>query len=200
MAIKSNKKIDFEYEFESGESVFSIWLRLYEAADVGMSIGVLDEEGEIAISFPISMFSEVTDFLVSQGVIETKKSLSSALPVQKTIPSKQGILPKPRIVSSKPSFKSKPIVKPTVVDLENDNQDDLSEYPEEVRDRILEEQERLNSIHNAVEGSVPAMSLSSNAEQQDLPEEEAKNILQERQSAMQKAKNSIKKIKRKEDE
>jgi hypothetical protein len=56
MAIKSNKKIDFEYEYVNGDAVFSIWLRLYESADCGMSIGVLDENGENSITINVFVF------------------------------------------------------------------------------------------------------------------------------------------------
>jgi len=200
MAIKSNKKIDFEYEYVNGEAVFSIWLRLYESADCGMSIGVLDENGEIAISFPIGMFAEVTDFLIAQGVLEGRRTVSATLPVQKTVTQKPSSLPKPRLVSSRPISKPKTSNGPTIVDLEQDGGDDLSEYPEEVREQIRQEQARLNDIQNAIDGATPTMSLSAAAEQTELPEEEAKNILQERQAALKRAQGAAKKIRKRDDE
>ncbi len=200
MAIKSNKKIDFEYEYVNGDAVFSIWLRLYESADCGMSIGVLDENGEIAISFPIGMFAEVTDFLIAQGVLEGRRTVSASLPVQKTVTQKPSSLPKPRLVSSRPISKPKISSGPTIVDLEQDGGDDLSEYPEEVREQIRQEQARLNDIQNAIDGATPTMSLSAAAEQTELPEEEAKNILQERQAALKRAQGAAKKIRKRDDE
>lgn len=200
MAIKSNKKIDFEYEYVNGDAVFSIWLRLYESADCGMSIGVLDENGEIAISFPIGMFAEVTDFLIAQGVLEGRRTVSASLPVQKTVTQKPSSLPKPRLVSSRPISKSKISSGPTIVDLEQDGGDDLSEYPEEVREQIRQEQARLNDIQSAIDGATPTMSLSAAAEQTELSEEEAKNILQERQAALKRAQGAAKKIRKRDDE
>lgn len=200
MAIKSNKKIDFEYEYVNGDAVFSIWLRLYESADCGMSIGVLDENGEIAISFPIGMFAEVTDFLIAQGVLEGRRTVSASLPVQKTVTQKPSSLPKPRLVSSRPISKPKISSGPTIVDLEQDGGDDLSEYPEEVREQIRQEQARLNDIQSAIDGATPTMSLSAAAEQTELSEEEAKNILQERQAALKRAQGAAKKIRKRDDE
>jgi hypothetical protein len=200
MAIKSNKKIDFEYEYVNGDAVFSIWLRLYESADCGMSIGVLDENGEIAISFPVGMFAEITDFLIAQGVLEGKRTVSASLPVQKTVAQKSSSLPRPRLVSSRPIFKPKNITNgPTIVNLEQDDGDDLSEYPEAVREQIRQEQARLNDIQNAIDGATPAMSLSAAADQTELTEEEARNILQERQIALKKAQDVTKKIKKRDD-
>ena len=200
MAIKSNKKIDFEYEYVNGDAVFSIWLRLYESADCGMSIGVLDENGEIAISFPIGMFAEVTDFLIAQGVLEGRRTVSASLPVQKTVTQKPSSLPKPRLVSSRPISKPKISSGPTIGDLEQDGGDDLSEYPEEVREQIRQEQARLNDIQSAIDGATPTMSLSAAAEQTELSEEEAKNILQERQAALKRAQGAAKKIRKRDDE
>jgi len=200
MAIKSNKKIDFEYEYVNGDAVFSIWLRLYESADCGMSIGVLDENGEIAISFPIGMFAEVTDFLIAQGVLEGRRTVSASLPVQKTVTQKPSSLPKPRLVSSRPISKPKISSGPTIVDLEQDGGDDLSEYPEEVREQIRQEQARLKDIQSAIDGATPTMSLSAAAEQTELSEEEAKNILQERQAALKRAQGAAKKIRKRDDE
>lgn len=201
MAIKSNKKIDFEYEYVNGDAVFSIWLRLYESADCGMSIGVLDEHGEIAISFPVGMFAEITDFLISQGVLEGRRTVSASLPVQKTVTQKTSSLPKPRLVSSRPISKPKIVNnQPTVVDLEQDGEDDLSEYPEEVREQIRQEQARLIEIQNSLDGVTPTMSLSSSVEQTELPEEEAKTILQERQAALKRAQSGAKKIRKRDEE
>lgn len=201
MAIKSNKKIDFEYEYVNGDAVFSIWLRLYESADCGMSIGVLDENGEIAISFPVGMFAEITDFLINQGVLEGRRTVSASLPVQKTVTQKPSSLPKPRLVSSRPISKPKTATNgPTIVDLEQDGGDDLSEYPEAVREQIRQEQARLNDIQSAIDGATPTMSLSAAAEQTELPEEEAKNILQERQAALKRAQGAAKKIKKRDDD
>jgi hypothetical protein len=202
MAIKPNKKIDFEYEYVSGDSVLSIWLRLYESSDCGMSIGVLDENGEIAISFPVNMFAEITDFLISQGVIENRRTISSSLPVQKTVVQKSSSLPKPKLVSSRPISKPKVTNNtPVVVDLEQDeNEDDLSEYPESIRDQIRQEQDRISEIQKAVDNATPIMALSSTVEQTDIPEEEAENILKERQAALRRAQSSPKKIKKREED
>lgn len=200
MAIKSNKKIDFEYEYGSGDSLFSVWLRLYEAPDCGMSIGILDENGDIAISFPVSMFSEITEFLISQGIIEGKAPSQSFLPTQKTVQKKTISLPKPRLVSSSPLYKKAPM-RPTKVDLEQDDADEFSDYPEEIREQLIREQERLNNIQSALEGATPTMSLSSPSEQEEeLPEEEAKNMLEERKAALNRSKAVAKKIKRRDDE
>jgi peptidoglycan biosynthesis protein MviN/MurJ (putative lipid II flippase) len=54
-------------------------------------------------------------------------------------------------------------------------------------------------FQNAIDGATPAMSLSAAADQTELTEEEARNILQERQIALKKAQDVTKKIKRRDD-
>jgi hypothetical protein len=147
------------------------------------------------------MFAEITEFLIAQGVLEGRRTVSASLPVQKTVSQKPSSLPKPRLVSSRPISKPKTSSSgPTIVDLEQDGGDDLSEYPEAVREQIRQEQARLHEIQNAIDGATPTVSLSAAAEQTDLPEEEAKNILQERQAALKRAQTSAKKIKKRDDD
>ena len=55
MAIKSNKKIDFEYEHECNGNTYSISLRLFESPEYGPCIGLLDENGDVATSLPVGI-------------------------------------------------------------------------------------------------------------------------------------------------
>ena len=135
MAIKSNKKIDFEYEHENDGNTYAIPLRLYQDPVYGTAIGLLDDNGEVAVSFPVAMFSEITEFLIEQGVIENKKAIISQpikLPkqVKPTASSKQPSLPKPRLVSSKANsvtVKSEIKPDPIPLDLEQEDSDEYSE-------------------------------------------------------------------------
>lgn len=210
MAIKSNKKIDFEYEFESPNgSSYSISLRFFHTEEYGATIAVLDEEGEPAINFPVTMFSEVSAFLVEQGILEGSKKLSVPqvpikLPKTTTIPSKPSLsLPKPKLVSPKISSVTKTTNRDVVeVNLEDDNGEDLLDVPDDMKDMLLKEKSRLENIQSGIEGQVAVHSLSNSAgEQVSLSEDEMQRLMQERQSSVNRAKassshKSIKKIDR----
>jgi hypothetical protein len=210
MAIKSNKKIDFEFEHENDGDTYAINLRLHNSSEYGASIGVLDENGDVAINFPVSMFVEVTEFLIDQGVIEGKKTLvAPAMPVKipkinkAPVAAKQTTLPKPRIVSQKTAINPFAVTSANhsnsiPVDLEEDNGDDYEELPQEIRKQIANESERLKYIQEAVEGSSPTMSLSDSASQLDLSDDEVANIMQEREMAAKKAQTTVKKIRKKD--
>jgi len=209
MAIKSNKKIDFEYEHENDGDTYSIALRLHNSSEYGASIGVLDDNGEVAINFPVSMFPEITDFLIDQGIIEGKK-IAITPPVKmpkitKTLPSAKPVsLPKPRVISQKQtvnpfnmaSSKNGRDVIP--VDLEDTSDDEYSDLPEEIRSQLADENDRIKTIQSAVEGASPAMMLSENATQLDLSEDEVASIMQEREAAAKRAQSSIKKVRKKD--
>jgi hypothetical protein len=207
MAIKSNKKIDFEYEHENDGDTYAIALRLHNSTEYGASIGVLDENGEVAINFPVSMFPEITDFLVDQGIIEGKKSITTPpvkMPkINKPVATTKPVtLPKPRLTSQRQTVnplmtsasKGREVIS---VNLEDDTGDEYADLPEEIREKLARESDRIQNIQSAVEGSSPAMSLSESATQLELSEEEAANILQEREAAAKRAQNSIKKIRKK---
>lgn len=202
MAIKSNKKIDFEYEHESNDQKYVISLRLHESAEYGPSIGLLDENGEVAANFPVAMFPEITEFLVTQGVIEGRKSSPQLprLPLAKPAPSvgsSKPSLPKPRVVSSKPSVNP---LRPTTVAGHEVVPVDIEGEGDETA-----EEATLRQIREAMDGSNPAMSLSVDAEQSPtLSEEENNAIMAERTAAAAKAKSApsrkIKKLADSEDE
>lgn len=211
MAIKSNKKIDFEYEFasQSGESSYSILLRFYSTEEYGPTIAVLDDDGEPSINFPVSMFSEVSDFLIEQGILENRKNISSPqvsnkLPRSTTSSSNRPLLPKPKLVSSKSHFVN-PLkvgnkqVDAVEVDLEDEDDDDLLDAPDDMKESLQKEKDRLEGIQSAIEGTVPVHSLSMNAEQKELTEEEMQRIMEERQNARNKAKPAQKTVRRKEE-
>lgn len=208
MAIKSNKKIDFEYEHENDGDTYSIALRLHNSAEYGASIGVLDENGDVAINFPVAMFPEITDFLIDQGIIEGKK-VSVTPPVKTpkiTKPvsaSKPVTLPKPRIVSQKQTINpfnmaSNNSRNPIPVDLEDNTEDEFSDLPVEIRNQILSEGDRIKNIQAAIEGAEPAMSLSENATQLELSEDEVASIMQEREMAAKRSQGAIKKVRKKD--
>jgi hypothetical protein len=94
MAIRSNSKsIDFTFDFETPNGAsLSYPLRFHHTEDFGPSLSVLDENKEIAITFPATMFSEVYEFLIEQDIIETKVSKLS-VPQPKSKPLS---VPKPR--------------------------------------------------------------------------------------------------------
>ena len=211
MAIKSNKKIDFEYEHENDGEVYAISLRLHNSVEYGASIGVLDENGDVAINFPVAMFSEITDFLIDQGVIESKRIIANA-PVKLPKPNKPNVasqnkpvtLPKPRLVNNK-------VVNPLrafsvnqgnkqsdmiSVDLENDDGNDYSEYPEEIQQQLKSENMRIQNLNSAIDGIEPTLSLHSAATQNDLSEEDIASIMAERQSAVNRQ-SETKKIRKK---
>ena len=204
MAIKSNKKIDFEYEHENDGNTYAIPLRLYQDAIYGTAIGLLDDNGDVAVAFPVAMFSEISEFLVEQGVIENKK-VPIAQPVKlpklnkSTTSNKPISLPKPRLVSNKIKdavVKTADASSPIKVDLEQDTLDDFSEYPAEIQQQLRQEQERVANLHTAVDGLSPTLSLSENVNQLNLSEEEVESIMQEREAAMKRAKNSERKIRK----
>lgn len=204
MAIKSNKKIDFEYEHENDGNTYAIPLRLYQDAIYGTAIGLLDDNGDVAVAFPVAMFSEITEFLVEQGVIENKK-VPIAQPVKlpklnKSTTSNKAIsLPKPRLVSNKIKgavVETADATSPIKVDLEQDTLDDFSEYPAEIQQQLRQEQERVANLHTAVDGLSPTLSLSENVNQLNLSEDEVQSIIQEREAAMKRAKNSERKIRK----
>lgn len=211
MAIKSNKKIDFEYEHENDGEVYSISLRLHNSSEYGASIGVLDENGDVAINFPVHMFSEITDFLVDQGVLEGKKIITNA-PVKLPRPRPNAIsqpktvtLPKPKIVSSKNTINPlRPQAAVTdsrgrqviPVDLEQDDGDDFADLPVEIQQQLHSESARIEDINAAVDGIEPTMTLHSKVSQGDLTDDEIASIMSERQSAMQKQ-SEAKKIRKK---
>ena len=204
MAIKSNKKIDFEYEHENDGNTYAIPLRLYQDAIYGTAIGLLDDNGDVAVAFPVAMFSEITEFLVEQGVVENKK-VPIAQPVKlpklnkSTTSNKPISLPKPRLVSNKIKdavVKTADASSPIKVDLEQDTLDDFSEYPAEIQQQLRQEQERVANLHTAVDGLSPTLSLSENVNQLNLSEEEVESIMQEREAAMKRAKNSERKIRK----
>jgi hypothetical protein len=96
MAIRSNSKsIDFTFDFETPNGAsLSYPLRFHHTEDFGPSLSVLDENKEIAITFPATMFSEVYEFLIEQDIIETKVSKLS-VPQPKSKPLS---VPKPRLL------------------------------------------------------------------------------------------------------
>jgi hypothetical protein len=85
---------------------------------------------------------------------------------------------------------------PIKVDLEQDTLDDFSEYPAEIQQQLRQEQERVANLHTAVDGLSPTLSLSENVNQLNLSEEEVESIMQEREAAMKRAKNSERKIRK----
>lgn len=209
MAIKSNKKIDFEYEHENGGDTYSFSLRLHTSAEYGVSIALLDDNGDVAINFPAAMFPEITEFLIEQGVIESKKpavtpTVKLPKPSKPTLSNKQTVLPKPRIVSTRnsnvvqSSAKSRDIIP---VDLENDSGDDYAELPMEIRQKLEQENDRISQLGEALEGATPMMTLSEAANQSDLSDDEIESILQERQNAAKKASSTgVKKIRKRDGE
>ena len=168
-------------------------MRLFESQEYGPCIGLLDENGEVATSLPVAMFPEVTEFLVTQGVIEGRRpSTSPSLPkpvAKLSAPVARPSLPKPRLVQSKQSVNPlKPSREVVIVDLENDTGG-------------TEEEDTIRQIQEAVEGSSPATSLVTKAEQSPvISDEEARLILEERQNAMKKAQTAAKRIRKKSDE
>jgi len=207
MAIKSNKKIDFEYEFESNDHPYSITLRFHSSEEYGPTITVLSEEGEPAISFPAGMFSEVSDFLVEQGIIEGRRSLPAPaapqrLPKTTAAPVSRTPLPRPNIAVAKPKVNplkvgNKQIKNVVEVDLEEDSGEDFEDAPEDMQDLLKQEQERIQGIQDSIEGAIPMQTLSNTANQVQLTEEEAQSILSERQKALSKAKPQEKVIRKK---
>ena len=207
MAIKSNKKIDFEYEFESNDHPYSITLRFHGSEEYGPTITVLSEEGDPVISFPAGMFSEVSDFLIEQGIIEGKRVLTTT-PVPQRLTkttaaqSFRSPLPKPNIAVAKSkvnplSIGNKQIKNVVEVNLEEDNGADFEDAPESLQDLLKQEQERIQGIQDGVEGTVPIQALSNSANQVELTEEETQAILSERQKALLKAKPQEKVIRKK---
>lgn len=214
MAIKSNRKIDFEYEFESPSGSYSILLRFYHTEEYGPTIGVLGDDGESAINFPVTMFSEVAEYLTDQGILEGKRTLptpqvpyklpkTSTASTASTKPSLA--LPKPKFLSGRPSLVN-PLkvggntVRDVVeVNLEDDNGEDLLDAPDDMREALRKEKERLDGIHAAVSGSTPAQSLSNSAEQINLSEEEINQMIKERNNAKNKSRVESKSIRRKDE-
>lgn len=208
MAIKSNKKIDFEYEFESNDHPYSITLRFHNSEEYGPTITVLTDEGDPAISFPAGMFSEVSDFLVEQGIIEGRRSLPAPAPPQrlpKTTTAQTPLrtpLPRPNIAVAKPKINplkvgNKQIRNVVELDLEEDSGSDFEDAPEDMQDLLQQEQARIQGIQEGLEGAVPTHSLSNSANQVQLTDEEAQAILSERQKALSKAKPQEKVIRKK---
>lgn len=212
MAIKSNKKIDFEYEHENDGEIYSISLRLHNSSEYGASIGILDENGDVAINFPVHMFSEVTDFLIDQGVLEGKKLIANA-PVKLPKPNRPSLnnqpktvsLPKPKIVSSKNNVN--PLKPQSTIsdnrgrdviplDLEQDDGDAYTDLPIEIQQQLRNENARIQDLSSAVDGIEPTMSLHSKVLQADLTDDELQNIMVERQAALQKQ-SETKKIRKK---
>jgi len=207
MAIKSNKSIDFEYEFEMPNGALtSFSLRFYYTEEYGPTLAVLDEEGEPAINFPVTMFSEVTDFLQEQGIIEGKKIHSlPQVPTKLSKPNIAGkpLLPKPKLVTSRPAQTVNPLKvgnkKFNAVELDIDS-DEPDEQPYVPEDLIAKEKNRLAEISAAVEGSVPSDALSTSAEQASaLSDEELAEILAQRQQAVKKVDKAGKVLRRKEE-
>lgn len=184
MAIKSNKKIDFEYEYESPSGAFySISLRFYHSEEYGPTIAFLDSEGDSVMDLPAGIFPEVTEYLVSQGIVEGSARKPLALPQMPTKQTRPTILrpalPKPKIISTA-----------KVVHKNEENEQDL---------KALADQERLDAIYSAVDGQMPTHSLSSNVEQEQLSEDEIASIMADRATAPVKTdKASAKAFRRKE--
>lgn len=207
MAIKSNKKIDFEYEFESNDHPYSITLRFHNSEEYGPTITVLTDEGEPAISFPAGMFSEVSDFLVEQGIIEGRRSLPAPAPQRfpKTTTAQTSLrtpLPRPNIAVAKPKINplkvgNKQIRNVVELDLEEDSGSDFEDAPENMQDLLQQEQARIQGIQEDLEGTVPTHSLSNLANQVQFTDEETQAILSERQKAISKAKPQEKVIRKK---
>lgn len=115
MAIKSNKKIDFEYEHEHNQNTYSFNLRFYQTEEYGYSVAILDENGDVAFNLPLSMFHEVSEFLADQGFYSGEKTTNVVPRVahtpkqkltnynvpQEKLQTQKIQLPKPKIVSTK---------------------------------------------------------------------------------------------------
>jgi len=211
MAIKSNRKIDFEYEFESPSGSYSILLRFHHTEEYGPTIGVLGEDNEPAINFPVTMFSEVSDYLTEQGILEGRKTtpIQQApykLPRTSDVPSKTPFtLPRPKLIAGKPSLVNplkignKSVREVVDLNLDNDNGEDFLDVPSDMMEDIRKEKERLEGIHASVAGLTPTQSLSNSADQVELSEDEVAQMMKERQNASLKAKNSAKSIRRKDE-
>jgi len=208
MAIKSNKKIDFEYEFESNDNPYSIVLRFHNSEEYGPTITVLSDDGEPAISFPAGMFSEVSDFLIEQGIIEGKRTVVAPAVPQKLpkatgqLPARSS-LPRPTIAVAKPKINplrigNKQISNPIELNIDDDDSGvEFEDAPEDMKDLLKQEQERIQDIQENIEGAVPAQTLSNSAKQLQFTEEEAQSIIAERQKALLKTKPAERVIRKK---
>lgn len=214
MAIKSNKKVDFEFEYESPTgTAYAISLRFFHTDEYGPTIALLDDEGEPAVSFPVTMFSEVSEFLVEQGILQGKKTLPmpNRLPnitntmTKATETQARKPLPKPRVVNTRPNSQAvvnplkvgnrKSPVEAVEVDLEDDSPAEQPFLPE---DLVKKEAKRMEDISNGIEGMIPAQSLSSSADQVELSQEEVQDIMAAREKALRKAQTAGASIRRAE--
>jgi len=206
MAIKSKKKIDFEYEFESQNVSYTISLRFYHTDDYGPTIAVLDDSGEPVMNLPVAIFPEVSDFLTEQGIIESKKTLAiPSIParLQKPLPSlsKPNTIPKQRLIATRTVINplkigNKNIENAVPVDLESEEEDQI-DAPDDMKAALIAEKNRLEGIQSAIEDSVPAQSLSSTANQESLSDEEIEQMLNDRKKASTKQKSTESSIRRK---
>jgi hypothetical protein len=191
VAIKSNKKIDFEYECKSSDELISFSLRFYQTPEYGPTIAVLNAEGESAIDFPVNMFKEVCEFLIEQGILEgSKKEESVSLP---TIPRPNAgkpsmPLPKPKIISNKKPVVQSDSFKRDVIplDLETDTGEDDLDIPEDMKEAILAEKAKMQE---SIDSATPVHSLSNRPqiEQPAFSEDEIRNMIAEREKASKKA-------------
>ncbi len=178
MAIKANKSVDFEFEheLEDGSSI-SIPLRFSSTSEeeYGPVVSVLDSEtSEPIVSFPVSMFFEVPEFLQAQGIWPPKSTLkpTTTVPLMPRAPqtsraSSKNTLPLPRVISSSPVNKKQTIII-NKTDLSKKNQDannDLNSFD------ITDEVANNDSIESSVEKDL-AEALQNNvpAEDQDSVE------------------------------
>jgi len=168
MSIRTNSKsVNFTFDFEdSSGDTLSFSLRFHHTEEYGPSLAVLDEEDNVLINFPVEMFTEVTDFLTQQGITESKRLPTPQMPqkILKPTSAPRVALPKPRVISSKPTAVVAPVSagakvfkNANTIDMDDDSPVDAPFIPPDLEQAEIERQAALTS---SLEGAVPVDSLS----------------------------------------